>query len=62
LRRLNIAAFGLMYAILLSGLLVSTSVLFGTGHPVEASGGLALSGFTALAMGRVLFKLQRAVL
>lgn len=62
LRRLNIAAFGLMYAILLSGLLVSTAVLYSMGHTMEASGGLALSGFTALAMGRVLFKLQRAVL
>ena len=57
-----VGAFGLMYAILLSGFLVSTAVLYSMGHPVEASGGLALSGFTALAMGRVLVKLQRAVL
>jgi predicted unusual protein kinase regulating ubiquinone biosynthesis (AarF/ABC1/UbiB family) len=61
LRRLNVAIIGLVYAILAGAALISTTVLYATSHPWEAVGGLLLAGVLALALSRVLLKLQRPV-
>ncbi|WP_287129052.1 AarF/ABC1/UbiB kinase family protein [Candidatus Cyanaurora vandensis] len=59
LRRLNMTTLGLVYAVLAGASLVATVVLYTSTHIVEALLGLLLTGILALALSRVLLRLQR---
>ncbi|WP_218081620.1 ABC1 kinase family protein [Anthocerotibacter panamensis] len=60
LRRLNAAVVGLVYAVLAGAALISTVVLYASHYRIESALGLVLTGVFALALGRILLKLQRA--
>ncbi|AGY57712.1 ubiquinone biosynthesis protein UbiB [Gloeobacter kilaueensis JS1] len=59
LRRLNAAAIGGIYSVLLGAMLICSVILYTSEHILEAIAAFGLCGLLSFALGRVLLRLQR---
>ncbi|MBW4700090.1 MAG: AarF/ABC1/UbiB kinase family protein [Aphanocapsa lilacina HA4352-LM1] len=59
LKRLNSAAIGGIYSVLLAAFLICSVVLYTADHILEAIAAFGLAGLLSFALGRVLLRLQR---